>query len=74
MPRLVDSTTTMLKLRAPRLTEAQERFARENDATPGGHASSNRSWIFMYHEEATASVRWLVGPDGEVLERRVFNY
>jgi hypothetical protein len=72
--RVIDSRSSIPDVPVPALTEAQERFAREHAATPGGSASSNRTWIFMYREEPTGALRWLVGPDGAVLDCKLFHY
>jgi hypothetical protein len=52
------------------LTVPQARFARDHDATPGGWAKDGS--VFLYHEEPGSSFRWLVAPDGDVLETETF--
>jgi hypothetical protein len=56
----------------PDLTAPQARFAREHDAKPGVRATPDERCVYMYREEAGSSWRWLVAPDGEVLETAVF--
>jgi hypothetical protein len=55
------------------LTVPQARFATDHDATPGARAKIGGG-VYLYHEESGSgsSFRWLVGPDGEVLETEVF--
>jgi hypothetical protein len=54
------------------LTVAQARFAREHDAQPGVRATPDDSCVYMYREESGSSWRWLVAPDGKILDTAIF--
>jgi hypothetical protein len=54
------------------LTVPQARFATDHDATPGARAKIGEGCVYLYHEGPGSSFRWLVAPDGEVLETEVF--
>ena len=47
------------------LTEAQLRFAEDVQANPG---PSVQRGVYLYRAEIWSTHRWLVAPDGEVLE------
>jgi hypothetical protein len=53
------------------LTVPQARFANDHNATPGVHAEAVDG-VYMYHEGPGSSFRWLVGPNGDILETEVF--
>jgi hypothetical protein len=56
----------------PYLTVPQAQFAREHDATPGVRAKLGDGCVYLYHEEPGSSFRWLVAPDGAILETEIF--
>ena len=64
---------TMEKWVPPHLTPPQARFAREHEATPGAQAKLGFGCVYLYHEEPGSAFRWLVAPDGHVLETETFS-
>lgn len=50
------------------LTPAQERFGRKNRACAGDRSLADRRMVFFYREGPMLSRRWLVGPDGHVVQ------
>jgi hypothetical protein len=62
--------TEMQEAPAPPLTPAQEGFAREHHATAG---TRNALGVFMYRTEPYRTERWLVGPNGQILDELTFH-
>jgi hypothetical protein len=54
------------------LTVAQQRFAQEHDAQVGYRAWDNDRRVFLYHEGAALTRRWLVDEYGQVVQTDVF--
>jgi hypothetical protein len=54
------------------LTRAQERFAKKNRAYPGGRSLADERMVFFYREGPMLAQRWLVGPNGYVIQRDSF--
>jgi hypothetical protein len=54
------------------LSSAQERFAQEHDARPGMQAPDHRA-IFLYRDEPSVTVRWLVDEAGCAEEVATFH-
>jgi len=53
------------------LTSAQTAFATAHNAVPG-HAAATGSGIFVYREGHRVTKRWLVDPEGTILDVRSF--
>ena len=50
------------------LSHEQRRFAEEHEATPGMHAGERRQLVYFYRYEDASTHRWLVDPDGEIVD------
>jgi hypothetical protein len=50
------------------LTPGQEWFARKNRASAGGRSLADERMVFFYREGPILSRRWLVAPDGRVVQ------
>jgi hypothetical protein len=55
------------------LSLAQQRFAHEHHATPGGHAAGDEHLIFMYRRDHDGTHRWLVNAGGAIFESVLFS-
>lgn len=54
-----------------RLTPKQDRFAEEHNATVGTRTSDDRS-VCLYRDLPGRTVRWIVGPSGDVRDQTAF--
>jgi len=50
------------------LSREQRRFAEEHEATPGMHAGERRQLVYFYRYEDSSTHRWLVDPDGAIVD------
>ena len=58
---------------ARRLTDAQARFAQQEQATIGGRAVFDDRMVFLYREERSVAFRWLVDRHGHIVEALMFH-
>jgi hypothetical protein len=57
---------------AMHLTPAQQRFAEQHEASPGGSAGADGDLLFFYSEGDFGTTRWLVNGDGFAVEQTTF--
>ena len=55
-----------------RLSSAQARFAVEHDARVGMLTPIGQNEVFLYHDDAWATYRWLVDDSGRAIEAITF--
>jgi hypothetical protein len=70
VPQAVDHALMFKRSPSPQqqLSREQRRFAEEHDATPGMHAGARRQLVYFYRYEDSSTHRWLVDPDGEIVD------
>jgi hypothetical protein len=56
------------------LTGAQLGFAQEHEAVAGSPAELDPQMVFFYRKTEFGAERWLVAPDGRVLDQAWFHY
>ncbi len=54
------------------LSPGQARFAREHDASLAMPAAADRREVFLYHDDAWATYRWLVDDSGQAVDLVTF--
>jgi hypothetical protein len=54
------------------LSAAQDQFAQEHHATPGGHPFGNDRMLFMYRRDTQGTHRWLVDEVGRIFDSAWF--
>lgn len=70
VPEAVDRPLMFKRSPSPQqeLSREQRRFAEEHEATPGMHAGERRQLVYFYRYEHSSTHRWLVDPDGEIVD------